>query len=154
MAYPLNKYDHERSVGPIGLEYYYHVSKRVGLGSMAAFTINRRDIKTGGNKTGKSKLNYFTILPAAKFDWIQKDHFGLYSKIGLGVSFRHLVDKNDVLDEEKGVKKTEKVTDNETMFNFQLSAIGAEFGNESVRGFAELGFGELGVLLAGVRFKF
>ena len=40
------------------------------------------------------------------------------------------------------------------MFNFQVSAIGAEFGNQSVRGFAELGFGELGVALIGVRYKF
>lgn len=154
MAYPLYNYTNERSVGPVGLEYFYHVSSRVGIGAIGGFTINKRDIKRGDNKTGTSNLNYFTVLPAAKFEWIQKDHFGLYSKVGAGISCRHSIDKNEVFDEETGKTQFEKKTDNGVMFNFQVSAIGAEFGNQSVRGFAELGFGELGVVLVGVRYKF
>jgi hypothetical protein len=37
---------------------------------------------------------------------------------------------------------------------FQLTGIGAEVGGEHVRGFAEFGAGEKGILCAGVRFKF
>lgn len=154
MAYPLYNYTNEKSVGPVGVEYFYHVSSRVGIGAIGGFTLNKRDIKRSDTKTGTSNLNYFTVLPAAKFEWIQKDIFALYSKIGAGISFRHSIDKNEVFDEETGLTNQEIITDNKAMFNFQVSAIGAEFGNQSVRGFAELGFGELGVALIGVRYKF
>ena len=36
---------------------------------------------------------------------------------------------------------------------YHLSALGVEFGS-NIRGFAELGFGEKGVLCAGLRYKF
>jgi hypothetical protein len=39
-------------------------------------------------------------------------------------------------------------------FNFQVSALGIEAGTENVRGFAELGIGEQGIALAGVRIRF
>lgn len=39
-------------------------------------------------------------------------------------------------------------------FMFQATALGAEFGGEQFRGFVEAGFGEKGVLCAGLRYKF
>ena len=38
-------------------------------------------------------------------------------------------------------------------FNFQVSALGVEFGR-SLRGFCEAGFGEQGVFLVGLRYRF
>ena len=38
--------------------------------------------------------------------------------------------------------------------NWQVSLIGIEAGSPTVRGFAELGTGEQGIILAGVRYKF
>ena len=53
---------------------------------------------------------------------------------------------------------TAKFEDNTTardlMFNFQVSLIGVEAGNNHVRGFAEFGVGEQGIALAGIRYKF
>ena len=40
------------------------------------------------------------------------------------------------------------------MFNFQVSAIGVEVGSPKFRGFAELGYGEQGIALIGLRYKF
>ena len=39
------------------------------------------------------------------------------------------------------------------LFNFQASLLGVEFGG-AFRGFVELGFGEQGIALAGLRYKF
>ena len=50
---------------------------------------------------------------------------------------------------ENGEKKDE----NGSYFMFQLSAIGVEFGSQ-FRGFAEVGVGDQGMLIAGVRYKF
>jgi hypothetical protein len=36
----------------------------------------------------------------------------------------------------------------------QLTALGAEFGSQQLRGFAELGFGERGMITLGLRYKF
>ena len=40
------------------------------------------------------------------------------------------------------------------MANFQASLLGIEAGSEKIRGFAELGAGEQGIILAGLRYKF
>jgi hypothetical protein len=39
------------------------------------------------------------------------------------------------------------------MFNWQLSLLGLEFGS-SIRAFAEVGMGEQGIVLGGVRVRF
>ena len=48
----------------------------------------------------------------------------------------------------------EKNITNDVFFNFQASLIGVEVGNQQVRGFAEVGVGEQGIFLGGVRYKF
>ena len=40
------------------------------------------------------------------------------------------------------------------LFNWQLSLIGVEAGSPYMRAFAELGFGEQGIVCAGLRYKF
>jgi len=54
---------------------------------------------------------------------------------------------------EKDFATNKSKDDNGTYFMFQASLIGAEFGKQ-FRGFAELGVGEQGFLLAGIRYKF
>ena len=43
---------------------------------------------------------------------------------------------------------------NALRFNWQFSFIGVEVGSPYLRGFAELGTGEQGVVCAGIRYKF
>ena len=43
--------------------------------------------------------------------------------------------------------------DASTTFNFQATFVGVEVGG-ALRGFAELGVGEQGIILAGIRYKF
>ncbi len=78
-------------------------------------------------------------MPAVKYNWLNRDRFSMYSKIALGV----LIGIDSGADNDKTT----------AAFAWQASAVGAEFGN-SFRGFLELGFGEQGILVAGLRYKF
>ena len=89
-----------------------------------------------------------------KFDWVRKKNFGIYSKIGLGATYMYEkeVQKND----GSGQDIDDKVVHSKGkwMANFQASLLGIEAGTEKIRGFAELGAGEQGIILAGLRYKF
>ena len=121
--------------GPVGVEYYYHVTPGVAVGAMASFA----GCKWGN--AGDVKTNYYTLMPAIKFNWLRSDYFGMYSGIAAGVMFVSLSD-------------SKKGDNSGTYFMGQLTALGAEFGGQQFRGFAEVGFGERGMVTVGLRYKF
>ena len=133
--------------GPIGVEYYYHVSPVVGVGAVAAYA----GCKAEDEKTHQDDLTetFITVMPSVKFNWLRKKHFGLYSAASAGVLFCS-VSCNDNAKTADPNAKDETVA----VFMFQATAIGAEFGGEQLRGFVEAGIGEKGQLCAGLRYKF
>ena len=141
-------YDHSGLTGPIGLEYHYRTSSLIAVGAVATFTKHSEEEKLNSEITRTSKNSYITLMPSLKFNWLRRSNWGMYSKLAAGASLRHssLKNNNDIT--------AKSTTDNTVFFNFQVSALGIEAGSENVRGFAELGMGEQGVALAGVRFRF
>ena len=133
--------------GPIGVEYYYHLSPVVGLGAVASYA----SCKVEDEKTRKEDLteSFITVMPSVKFNWLRKKNFGMYSAISAGVMFLS-ISCND------NAKKSDPDAKDETLttFMFQATALGAEFGGEQFRGFVEAGVGEKGLLCAGLRYKF
>lgn len=119
--------------GPIGVEYFYHTSPVVAVGAMFSLA----------GCTYSSDLNlkstYITLMPAVKFNWLRKEHFGMYTLLAAGATFIH--------------EKLETETKGQLSFMGHVSALGIEFGGP-FRGFLEVGFGERGMLTAGVRYKF
>ena len=85
-------------------------------------------------------------MPAVKFNWLRKEKVGLYSKLAAGVTFT----SNNIKDTDKTVSSDK---DKDLMFNFQASMIGVEVGT-TIRGFAEIGVGEQGLILLGLRYRF
>lgn len=142
-------FDNKKFVGPIAGEYFYRLNSFLGIGGIGVYATEGKDIminKKENPKIGTSRFNYFTIIPAVKFDWLRREHFGLYSKAGFGATIVNERQKyNDGTDDESETAAT---------VSWQFSFIGVEAGSAKVRGFAEFGFGEQGVLLAGVRYKF
>ena len=123
--------------GPIGIEYYHHVTPVVALGAMAS--IAGCTFKDNiGHSDGSGK--YYTVMPSVKFNYFRRDHIGLYSGLAAGV----------IIFNSAHMDKTENSAD----FIFQLTGFGIEFGSEQFRGFTEFGFGERGVICAGLRYKF
>ena len=149
LVFTNTEYDDGVILGPISLEYFYHFNNpRLALG--ASFTYSKWDSdvldRSSHQKLGDRKRNFFSVMPSFKSYWINKNSFGLYSKVAAGVGFLKCTDKDF---RNNNVEKD----DNGCYFMFQLSFIGAEFGGK-VRGFAELGVGDQGFAQAGVRYKF
>lgn len=143
------EYDDGFILGPISVEYFRHFNNpRLAIGGFVSYSKWDSDIlKRGGSneKVGERKRNYFAVMPAIKWYWINKNNFGLYSKGAVGAAFLNST--------EKDLATNTKKDDNGTYFMFQLSFIGVEFGKQ-FRGFAEAGVGEQGFIQAGVRYKF
>ena len=146
-AYSAAAGDQSSFWGPIGAEYYYHVSPVVGGGAVAAYA----GCKAEDEETRKEDLteSFFTVMPSVKFNWLRKKNFGMYSAVSAGVMFCS-VSCNDNAKTNDPKAKDETLT----TFMFQATALGAEFGGEQFRGFVEAGLGEKGLLCAGLRYKF
>ena len=141
-------YEHSGVVGPIGLEYHYRASSLIAVGAIATFSKHTEEEKFNEQIARTSDNSYFTLMPSVKFNWLRRPNWGMYSKVAVGASLRHSALQ------DQSVPNAQKTTENTVFFNFQASAVGIEAGTENVRGFAELGVGEQGIALAGVRFRF
>ena len=141
-------YDDTEFTGPIGLEYFYHVNEVVGIGAIGVYASETKDMLMGGKKYGEAKSTYITLLPAAKFNWLRKKYFGMYSKVGAGVCIRTR-NEDYTLNSE-----SHDDSEHDVLFNFQVTGIGLEVGSPNVRAFGEIGVGEQGIFVAGLRCKF
>ena len=142
--------ENESFIGPISAEYFYHVKPWLGVGGIFVYGQMTQDAYFTGKSNGKDgeyKNHYFTLMPAVKFDWLRKKYFGMYSKLAFGTTLRN---------EKADYESPEKEGYNETKFevNWQISLLGLEAGSERLRGFLELGTGEQGIGLIGLRYKF
>ena len=150
-------YGDAQYIPTITAEYYYHINDVIGLGGFVGFNGLNRDMyvnwhnnNTGTHhkeKTGEATRRNLSIIPGAKFDWLRKKNFGMYSKVGLGVTLMYEHQKDDV---EGGTDYSHTTV----IPNFNCSLLGIEAGSENLRGFVEMGVGEQGILLAGVKYKF
>lgn len=129
--------------GNISAEYFYHPNTWLGIGGIFAYGNMKQDLIITKEKVGTDKNSYYTLMPTAKADWLRFKHFGLYSKVALGATLR--TEKYDWNGED---------TNSDVHFNWQVSLLGVEAGSNSIRAFAELGVGEQGIGLIGLRYKF
>ena len=132
--------------GPIGAEYYYHLTPGVAVGGVLTYA----SCKAEDDKTKQKDLSetFITVMPSVKFNWLRKKNFGMYSALSAGVMFASV--------SVEGAAKTadpDAKDETVTRFMFQGTALGLEFGG-NFRGFVEAGLGEKGELCAGLRYKF
>jgi hypothetical protein len=140
-------YKNEHFFGPISAEYFYHAKNWLGVGAILTYGQSSQDMYLAGTKDGKATNTYTTLMPAAKFNWLRKKYFGMYSKVAVGATLRHeSIDSDDPQEED--------YSNSDVHFNWQVSALGIEAGSPRIRGFVELGVGEQGMGLIGLRYKF
>jgi hypothetical protein len=152
-------YDNETETIPISVEYFYHFDKSVSVGGIFCLNgtkydmfgnlQNKADGTTKKTNVGEGSKTNITLMPAFKFDWLRTQHFGMYSKIGIGATL--MLEKETIKYEDKDDKLHDK---SKFMFNWQASLLGLEAGIPNFRAFVELGCGEQGIVLAGLRCKF
>ena len=143
------RFSDDSFLGPLSVEYFHHTRSKLSLGAVLVVAHNKQDIQLAGTTQGNDGSwtnNYVTVMPALKYDWMRNEKMAIYSKLALGATWRNEsidFDDKDYIDYGKDA----------FCFNWQASAIGFEYGSPTFRGFAELGVGEQGVVLAGIRFK-
>lgn len=141
------KFKNEKFIGSISAEYFYHVKNWLGVGGIFSFGKNKMDTYLSGDKEGITKNTYVTLMPAVKFDWLRKKNFGMYSKLAVGATLRH---EKFVSDTDASKNRSES----KVHINWQAAFLGFEGGSPTLRGFSEFGFGEQGIFLIGLRYKF
>ena len=125
-------------IGPIGAEYFYNVSPVIGVGGIGTYSYFRNAYSDdSGYRFGRAA----SLMPAVKINWLRRDGWGAYSKVGAGATLFGF-ERNDGSQDSSP----------DVFFNFQASLLGVEFGRK-VRGFAEIGAGEQGYFLCGVRYR-
>lgn len=149
LAFTNSEYDDGNIFGPISAEYFYHLNNpRLAIGGFISYSKWDSDVLRRSNhndKLGERNRNYLSVMPGIKWYCVNKNSFGIYLKAAVGPVF--LICKS----EDYELNKSH--TANGTYLLFQFSPIGIEFGKK-FRGFAEIGLGEQGVLLGGLRYKF
>ena len=143
------KADNEKQFGTLSLEYFYHLNDpKVAIGLIGAYSKESRDLEKNDTKIGDAEKTNFTIMPAIKNYWSNKEHFGFYSKIAFGVTFHS----------EKSTSskyESDNYDNSKTYFATQISPIALEAGIKNLRAFLELGWGEQGTIaFIGLRAKF
>lgn len=121
-----------------GIDYY--AGNRVAIGLQINYASFDQQYSLSSNDTSSIKAKYFTPLVHAKFIWIGKEFFQVYSAVSGGATF--ITAKND-----------EKEKDNKAAGAFQISPVGIRAGN-NLAVFVEAGFGFQGLLSGGVSFRF
>lgn len=137
----LGSTSYNNTSGTISLQYLRFVTPRLGIGTL--FSVEHLwGIDEGfiqDKNTDISQTNY-VIMPTASYYWLQKEHFGLYSKAGAGINLISCSEGHKDLFSKSGRE-----------FAFQIALVGIELGGQTVRFYAELGYGHQGSNM-GIRF--
>ncbi len=131
--------------GMVGLGYRYHIS-RVSLGiELGLSTADEKLFKK--EKDAKpfetKKIKRFFALPTAAYSYYKSNLIELYGGASLGIIKEHVKSEN------KNTKEESK-----TSLGYQITPIGMRLGNTTIGGFIELGYGQKGLVNAGLSFKF
>lgn len=122
--------------GAVTVGYNFRLTGSFSLGAEVVYSSNaqkfRRTKSTIDNR-------YWSVMPHAKWCWLNLRIFSLYSRVGVGATFS----------KSKAVGKS----DSTTQFAFQVSPVGIEVGGR-LAAFAEGGIGVSGCFLIGARYRF
>lgn len=129
--------------GAICLGYNYNITSNIKLGAAFVFEGVNGDVIINDQNRGTQNNRYTTFLAGLNVSYISNVHFNLYSGVYGGLSNRNAETTID----------SQLLKDSEQRFGFHLAAIGLRFGT-NVGGFAEAGFGDMGLLRLGVSARF
>jgi len=126
--------------GGFGLEYFHNFGGVVSAGCIGTYEyIWGTQTNKEGEVTAELDTHVGSLMPAAKFTWLTKPKFEMYSKIAAGASLYRAMNA-----------ESPQVT-----FAYQLSLVGMNVGGEHHRFLAELGLsGMQGAVLIGYNYRF
>lgn len=140
------KWTNNKEFGSLGVEYFYHLANepRVAVGGIFTFARYGEDVEENDVKKGDRTRTYMSLMPSVKYYYVNGKNFGLYSKAAAGVMMLNAKSNMDGKSDSSS----------EFRFMYQASLLGLEAGSQNFRAFAELGVGEQGIALIGLKCKF
>lgn len=122
--------------GQVSAEYYYYLGNVIAVGATLTNDFMKADsYNSAGAYQGKFDADFLSLMPGVKASWFNHQKFGMYSKLNVGVSA--------LVSSEFNVSLA-----------LQLSPVCCEFGGANLRGFAELGVGDCGIINLGIKYCF
>ena len=122
--------------GAVTVGYSFRVIGSLRIGAQVVYSSNTQEIKGSGSEI---KNRYWTVMPNAKWNWLNLKIVSFYTRVGAGASFAKA--------------KVGGQSDKSTLFAFQVSPVGVEVGVR-IAAYAEAGIGTSGSLLVGARYRF
>lgn len=141
-------------------QYLRNINNRLGLGAEVNLGFSGGGLEDcHGERIGSLRQMNASLMGVGRAYWINKDHFGLYSKIALGTEVTDRdVDLDDDVVTRENVSSHALAGESHIRFAGKANPFAIEFGGKHVRAFVEpnVTFGdEIGVsLTAGAKFKF
>lgn len=130
-----------RNTGEFRLSYAYTPKERWHFGGTFSYNHADADIYKTDEKIGDRHNDFYTFAGETSYSFLNKEKVKLYALVGAGVTFGTT--------SKTIYHPIETYTNSGTLFNFQISPFGIQFGKEW-GGFAELGFGYRGLISFGM----
>ena len=129
--------------GTWSLSYDYRFKKWFDLGLTLSYygEYSRSYSNRNSSPVGRNRAHAVTVMPMARFTWLNRRWVRMYSSLGLGATFGY------------GRFDTEGSRPENAMIAFQVTPVGISVGR-SFFGFAEIGLGAQGALMMGVGYRF
>lgn len=144
----MEAFDDKAKFGAFSVSYLFYPDENIGLGLIYSYHNGDKEILKGKTPIGTCYSSFHTIAPSFKYNWYNYDYFTLYTRINMGVSIATAKFSYFDLDKQREGEKTEV----KPFFMYQVSPIGVELGRQ-VAGFLEAGFGHLGTVTVGLRYR-
>lgn len=133
------------SLGTISIGFNYEINPWLELNIPFVYSSNKGKqpyiMPNGVDESGELKDDWVSLLPSLKINWMRNNWLSLYTRVGVGVSFAN---RWVTVDQDM----TSKVA-----LAYQISPIGVEMGKGRFNFFIEGGYGHVGMVTAGIKFK-
>lgn len=156
-------------VGNFSLEYHRRVHRNVMVGAIVGYeplglSVKAMDFSTTDEngkhpyaaESTKMLTSFISVMPSVKFPWFTFPNVSMYSKAAVGLAMSWNGPFSVTGKDENGNPEEQGSDSNNLQCSvaYQVSPIGVDFGGRRLKGFAELGFGLQGCLIAGLRYSF
>lgn len=139
------------------LTYFYNFNKHWAVGGSASYwhahdgcdgpslvDVDDCGMPSLTFTSNNANFNVVSLMPEARAFWFQRRHFGMYSRLGIGVSFVHMNQKFDGTYKHLYIDPA-----------FEFAPIGFDFGGKHFRGKFELGnVGQTFMANVGLSYRF
>lgn len=140
-------YDDKGKFGALNVSYLFYPDENWGFGVVYSYTNSDKRIVRGMEMLGDFYNSFHTICPSFKYNWYNYDFVTLYSRVNAGLAIATA--KASYINSEQ---RPEEKTATKAFFMYQASPIGIELGRQ-IAGFVEAGFGHMGTVMAGIRYR-